>query len=82
MNSLPDSSIDLRGTPCPLNFVKTKLKLEELNSGQILEVFLDDGEPILNLPRSIKEEGNEIIRVQREQDGSYRLLIKKKETLI
>jgi len=51
-----DEKLDLRGIICPMNFVKTKLKLEEMQSGQILEVILDDGEPVRNVPGSVKEE--------------------------
>jgi tRNA 2-thiouridine synthesizing protein A len=73
---VPDEKIDLRGVLCPINFVKTKLKLEMMDSGQILEVILDDGEPIRSVPRSIKEEGHRIVKVE-NIDGAYRLLIKK-----
>ena len=72
----PNASVDLRGVVCPINFVKTKLKLEELNSGEVLEVFIDAGEPIANVPRSIKEEGHKIIKVEK-LDGYFRLLIEK-----
>lgn len=74
--TVPDDSIDLRGVLCPINFVKTKLKLEMMDSGQILEVILDDGEPIRSVPRSLKEEGHKIIKVE-NKEGSYRLLVKK-----
>ncbi|WP_347275016.1 sulfurtransferase TusA family protein [Candidatus Kuenenia sp.] len=73
---VPDDTIDLRGVLCPINFVKTKLKLEMLDTGQILEVILDDGEPMRSVPRSIKEEGHKIIKVE-NLDDSYRILIKK-----
>jgi len=73
---VPDDRIDLRGVLCPINFVKTKLKLEMMDSGQILEVILDDGEPIRSVPRSIKEEGHKIIKVE-NVENAYRLLIKK-----
>lgn len=73
---IPDETIDLRGVLCPINFVKTKLKLEMLDAGQILEVILDDGEPIRSVPRSIKEEGHKIIKVE-NFDNSYRILVKK-----
>ncbi|MFQ3675031.1 MAG: sulfurtransferase TusA family protein, partial [Endomicrobiia bacterium] len=53
-----DEKLDLRGISCPMNFVKTKLKLEEMQKDEILEVLLDDGEPIINVPRSVKEEGH------------------------
>ncbi|MFQ5866894.1 MAG: sulfurtransferase TusA family protein [bacterium] len=71
-----DEKLDLRGVVCPINFVKTKLKLEEMNKGQILEVLIDEGEPIKNVPRSVKEEGHEIIGVKRIE-GAFRLLIRK-----
>ena len=58
----PVANLDLRGVICPINFVKTKLRLEELNAGEILEVNLDSGEPMANVPRSIKEEGHKIIK--------------------
>lgn len=73
---VPDDQIDLRGVLCPINFVKTKLKLEMMDSGQVLEVMLDDGEPIRSVPRSVKEEGHKIVKVE-NIEGSYRLLIKK-----
>ncbi len=73
---VPDDRIDLRGVLCPINFVKTKLKLEMLDSGQILEVILDDGEPIRSVPRSVKEEGHKIVKVE-NMGNAYRLLIKK-----
>jgi len=71
-----DGKLDLRGVICPMNFVKTKLKLEEMQPGQILEVILDDGEPIRNVPRSVKEEGHQIIKVER-LENAFKLLIKK-----
>jgi tRNA 2-thiouridine synthesizing protein A len=72
----PDETLDLKGVTCPNNFVKTKLKLEDMQQGQILEVILDDGEPIKNVPRAVKEEGHEILKVVRI-DNKWKLLIKK-----
>ncbi len=72
----PDANLDLRGVVCPINFVKTKLKLEELNNGQILEIIIDAGEPMANVPRSIKEEGHKIVKVDKV-DNHFRLLIEK-----
>jgi len=72
----PIASLDLRGVICPTNFVKAKLKLEEMNSGEILEIIIDEGEPIANVPRSIKEEGHKIIKVEK-LNSHFRLLIEK-----
>lgn len=71
-----EEELDLRGVVCPYNFVKAKLKLEEMDKGQILSVIIDDGEPIRNVPRSVKEEGHKIIKVE-QVDTSYRVLIEK-----
>lgn len=53
--------IYLVGTKCPINFVKTKLTLESMKSGEILKVCLDKGEPLMNVSRSVKNEGHLII---------------------
>jgi len=71
-----EAVLDLRGVLCPINFVKTKLKLESLEDGQVLEVVLDSGEPIQNVPKSVKEEGHRIVEVKREDDH-FRLKIEK-----
>lgn len=55
--------LDLHGVVCPLNFVKTKLALEELEPGELLEVILDEGDAMLNVPQSLKEEGHRITKV-------------------
>jgi TusA-related sulfurtransferase len=60
----PDAQLDLRGTPCPLNFVRTKLKLERMSSGALLEVWLDAGEPIEQVPDSLKMEGYKIEQIE------------------
>lgn len=72
-----DASLDLRGVMCPINFVKTKLKLEGMEAGQVLEVLLDSGDPIQNVPKSIKEEGHKIVEVKKEPDGFFRIKVQK-----
>ena len=68
--------LDLRGSICPMNWVKTKLALEEMEPGEMIEVWLDDGEPIRNVPRSAAGEGHRVIRVA-PQDSFFRVLIKR-----
>ncbi len=72
----PNYTLDLTGIACPNNFVRTKLELEEMEAGQILEVILDDGEPIRNVPRAVKEEGHEILKAEKI-DNKWKILIKK-----
>ena len=59
---------DFRGVACPLNFVKTKMALSQLSKGQVLDISLDDGAPIENVPRSVADEGHVIIEQKREHD--------------
>ena len=71
-----DASIDLKGVTCPINFVKSKLKLEIMDKDAVLEIILDDGEPVRNVPASLKDEGHKILEVK--QEGQYwRLLVQK-----
>lgn len=77
MDIKADKSLDLRNVLCPINFVKTKLQLEMMEKGQVLEIVIDDGEPIQNVPKSIKEEGHKIVEVKKEGEH-FRLKIEKR----
>ncbi|MBE9076182.1 sulfurtransferase TusA family protein [Romeria aff. gracilis LEGE 07310] len=61
--STADEQLDLRGTPCPLNFVRTKLKLDQMAAGALLEVWLDPGEPIEQVPDSLKMDGYSVEQI-------------------
>jgi tRNA 2-thiouridine synthesizing protein A len=70
------NTIDLRGICCPTNFVKAKLALEDAKEGELLEIILDDGEPVKNLPRSLKAEGHRLLGLK-ESEGHYILALEK-----
>ncbi len=72
-----DDEIDITDVVCPVTFVKAKAALEELGEGQILAIKLNDGEPVQNVPRSIKEEGHQVLKLTDNEDGTYRLFVKK-----
>ena len=72
-----DEKIDITDVTCPITFVKTKVALEEMDEGQILQVHLNDGEPVQNVPRSIREEGHEVLELTDNNDGTFELFIKK-----
>ncbi len=73
-----DEELGLRGVICPYNFVKTKLKLETMQPGQVLSVLLDAGEPIKNVPRSVSDDGHTVISEERVEQ-SYRIRIRKQD---
>lgn len=72
---------DLRGVACPLNYVKTKLKLEMMDAGEKLEVWLDAGEPIKNVPMSLKNDGHKVLLQEalEPEAAHYRVLVEKVE---
>ena len=72
-----DDKVDIDDVNCHVTVVKRKVALEELDEGQILQVHINDGEPIQNVPRSVKEEGHEILRIDDNGDGTFELYIKK-----
>ncbi|MDP3509555.1 MAG: sulfurtransferase TusA family protein [Candidatus Melainabacteria bacterium] len=83
--------LDLRGVACPMNFVKTRLKLDKMATGELLEVLLDSGEPIESVSSSVLSEGHLIESstftllsplsegqmLSAEQPGYHRLIIRK-----
>ncbi len=72
-----DERLDITDVVCPVTFVKTKVALEEMEEGQILQVHLNDGEPVQNVPRSVKDEGHRILKLEENDDGTYELFIRK-----
>ena len=55
--------VDITDKVCPLTFVKAKVAIEELEDGEILAVRMNDGEPVQNVPRSMKEEGHKVLKL-------------------
>jgi sulfite reductase (ferredoxin) len=72
----PDRFKDLRGVKCPINFAQTKIQLAGMQRGQILEIYLDDGDPIHNVPGSVRLEGHEIVD-QTKMDACWSVVIRK-----
>ncbi|MGH7164105.1 MAG: sulfurtransferase TusA family protein [Nitrospiraceae bacterium] len=70
---------DLRGVMCPLNYVKTKLKLEMMEAGERLEVWLDAGDPIKNVPMSLRNDGHKILSEEPLEPAAahYKVLVEK-----
>ncbi len=69
--------LDITKDHCPMTFVKTKLKLAQLQKGDILEVLLTRGEPLDNVPKSAMEQGFEVIKIENVNDNVYQVSIQK-----
>ncbi|MQP66991.1 sulfurtransferase TusA family protein [Niveispirillum sp. SYP-B3756] len=81
MKNTVDHFLDITGLVCPMTFVRTKLAAERLPQGQILEVRLNYGEPLQNVPASLREHGYEVSEVQPENPadltGPHRIFIRR-----
>ncbi|MDR2397553.1 MAG: sulfurtransferase TusA family protein [Spirochaetaceae bacterium] len=76
-DSTADAQIDITSVVCPMTFVQTKVALDELEDGQVLEVRLNSGEAMQNVPRSLKGEGHQVFAVHQNSDSTYRILVRK-----
>jgi TusA-related sulfurtransferase len=69
MSASPTDRLDLRGTPCPLNYIRTRLALEKLPAGTELEVWLDRGEPERLVSEGLRQEGHAVVLAPLEGDA-------------
>ena len=70
--------LDITNEICPMTFVKTKLMLEKMKTGEILEVRLTEGEALENVPKSVREQGDTVLSLYKSNnDTNYHLIIKK-----
>jgi TusA-related sulfurtransferase len=72
-----DSDLDITGETCPMTFVRTRLALDRMQSGQILRVLLRGEEPRRNVPRTAAEQGHAVMASAEGADGVLTLWIRK-----
>jgi len=73
----PAAVVDIRGEVCPMTYVRTKLALETLRAGDVLEVHLRGDEPRRNVPASAQDDGHAVLSLVPQGDGSYVLRLRK-----
>ena len=69
--------LDITKEHCPMTFVKTKIELSKLQSGDFLEVLLTEGEPLDNVPRNAREQGYNVLSVEHVEGTTHKVIIKK-----
>jgi tRNA 2-thiouridine synthesizing protein A len=72
-----DKELNLQGEVCPYTFVKSKLALEIMQSGQILRVVVDNDESAANVPRSMQNEGHNVLGVTKLNDKDWQIVVRK-----
>ncbi len=69
--------LDLKGEVCPYTYVRTKLALEDMATGETLRVVVDHEPAVSNIPRSAEAEGHEVLSVQRLDDTGWEIVLRK-----
>ncbi|MDR3305699.1 MAG: sulfurtransferase TusA family protein [Clostridiales Family XIII bacterium] len=70
-------SEDITDVVCPITFVKAKVAIEGLSPGELLELRINEGEAMQNVPRSLKEEGHRVTSAKDNEDGTYTVVVEK-----
>jgi TusA-related sulfurtransferase len=71
-----DATLDCLGLYCPMPIMQTKVRLDGLESGQVLEVLADDQGVKADMAAWCRRTGNELLGIE-EEDGQIRLLVRK-----
>ena len=83
-NTIIDFFIDITKEICPLTFVKTKLLIEKMDPGQIVQIRLRGTEPLKNVPKSLTELGHTILSLEPEnpvvKNNGIQTLVVQKQT--
>jgi TusA-related sulfurtransferase len=74
-----DETLNIRGEVCPYTFVRSKLKLEDMDEGQVLRVIVDYPPAIKNVPQSAANEGNEVLGIKQIEERAWEIYIRKRE---
>lgn len=72
-----DRELDLKGEVCPFTFVKSKLILEQMEPGQVLRILLDYKPSVENVPKSMREEGQEVLEVKQIGENLWEVVVRK-----
>jgi len=72
-----DKTLDIRGEICPYTLVKTKLAVEDIEVGQVLEVILDYPEAADSIPKAMLNYGNSVLKVEKIGQREWRIIIRK-----
>ncbi len=72
-----DKKINIKGLVCPYTFVKSKLAVEDLEVGQVLEILLDSEEAARNIPKSMEDHGQKVLRLEKINETDWIIQVRK-----
>ena len=72
-----DKTVDLKGQVCPYTFVRSKLAIEKMNLGEVLEIILDYQPAVDNVPKSMENEGQKVLRIDQTGEKEWHVIVRK-----
>jgi TusA-related sulfurtransferase len=72
-----DKTIDLKGQVCPYTFVRSKLAIEKMSLGQVLEIIFDHQPAIDNVPKSMTNEGQTVLKIDKTGEKEWHVFVRK-----
>ena len=74
-----DKTLDIRGQVCPYTFVRSKLAIEKMNLGEVLEIILDHKPAVENVPKSMENEGQKVLSIDKTGEKEWRIIVRKEK---
>lgn len=72
-----DKTLDIKGQVCPYTFVRSKLAIEKMNLGEVLEIVTDHKPASENVPKSMENEGQKVLKIDQTGEKEWRILVRK-----
>lgn len=72
-----NKKLDIRGEVCPYTLVKSKLAVEDVDVGQVVEILLDYPEAVTSVPKAMENYGNTVLKVEKISPSEWKILIRK-----
>jgi len=70
-------TVDLKGQVCPYTFVRSKLAIEKMNVGEVLEIILDHKPAVENVPKSMENEGQKVLKIDQTGEKEWHVFVRK-----
>lgn len=74
-----DKRINIKGLVCPYTFVKSKLAVEDMKVGEVIEILLDYEEASRSIPKSMEDHGHKILKVEKINDTDWTIVVRKEK---
>ncbi|MBI5967388.1 MAG: sulfurtransferase TusA family protein [Deltaproteobacteria bacterium] len=72
--------LNLKGKICPYTFIESMLTLEEMGAGEVLRVIVDYPPAACDVPRSLRNEGYEVLKVEKINGTDWAILVRNTTT--